>query len=165
MHIKKTKIQIVFTIGKFNDWIIHSQTNTILAIMANRDLSTIKKLKTYLPDGARHEYSFWWTCTIDAEVGKFIDQKLELKKGDIGRYFCLEPMAPMLEIITYGISGIWGYFAHTLISTLPVRNRIYHYSFGKTNVIFVDGYPGFPAEKICPYWNCRNITSFSHTST
>ncbi|HKI44253.1 MAG TPA: long-chain fatty acid--CoA ligase [Balneolales bacterium] len=120
-------------------------TNTILEY--GNSVFHHKKIVTYLPGGARHEYTFGDMYKRCKRLANALTNKLGITKGDVVGTFAWNH-APHVELY-YGISGI-GAVCHTINIRLSSQQTEYIINHSEDKVIFVDATLVPLLEKIAP---------------
>ncbi|TXE02266.1 long-chain fatty acid--CoA ligase [Algoriphagus aquimarinus] len=120
-------------------------TNTILEY--GNSVYHHKKIITYLPNGARHEYSFGDMYKRCKKLANALTQKFGITKGDMVGTFAWNH-GPHVELY-YGISGI-GAVCHTINIRLSSGQIEYIINNSEDKVIFIDATLVPLLEKIAP---------------
>lgn len=120
-------------------------TNTILEY--GNSVYHHKKIITYLPNGARHEYSFGDMYKRCKKLANALTQKFGITKGDMVGTFAWNH-GPHVELY-YGISGI-GAVCHTINIRLSSGQIEYIINNSEDKVIFIDATIVPLLEKIAP---------------
>lgn len=120
-------------------------TNTILEY--GNSVYHHKKIITYLPNGARHEYSFGDMYKRCKKLASALTQKFGISKGDMVGTFAWNHGAHVE--LYYGISGI-GAVCHTINIRLSSNQIEYIINNSEDKVIFVDATLVPLLEKIAP---------------